>query len=250
LLPKRIQRSDEHSAFTNSERQLILAAESLRAGDSSPRERKSDEKSGEEKISLFWRVFGGTILSISALVVISAFQSQTNNIHEIRNDVGRLREASGEYIKKDEFNTRSTTLWNRLQELQAAQASVTVLTTKLAAMEQQLATAERERKEMQLALAQTVVIKDRLAILDELRKVSDQDHKDLQAVGPTLATLKDRDAVLEKQFKDAEVERKEIGRELLQLRERLAKLEGRDEAKPTKPPAPPAKDGNANGPGN
>ena len=35
-------------------------------------------------------------------------------------------------------------------------------------------------------------------------------------------------------------ERKEIGRELQLLRERLAKLEGRDEAKPpAKPAAPP-----------
>jgi len=175
LLPKRYNRSDEHSAFTNSERQLILAAESLRAGESAPREAKKDERSGDEKISLFWRVFGGTILSISALVVINAYQSQANNIHEVRADVGRLREANGEYIKKDEFNTRSTTMWNQLQAQQVVNASVSVLTTKLTAAEQQIATLETERKE--------------------------------------------------------------IIRELLQLRERLAKLEGRDEAKPAKPPS-------------
>src|SRR5262245_13865603 len=54
LLPKRTNRSDEHSAFTNSERQLILAAETLRAGDTGPPQRSKEEaKSSDEKISLF-----------------------------------------------------------------------------------------------------------------------------------------------------------------------------------------------------
>jgi signal transduction histidine kinase len=199
LLPKRTHRGDEHSAFTNSERQLILAAETLRSnGDTAARPPK-EEKGGEEKISLFWRVFGGTILSICALVVINAYQSQVNNIHELRLDIGRMREAGGEFIKKDEFNTRTTTMWNSIRDLQAVNATVTVLTNKLTAAEQQLATAERERKEMQAALAQA--------------------------------------AVLEKQIKDAEAERKEICRELQQLRERLAKLEGKDELKPAVKPA-------------
>jgi hypothetical protein len=75
-------------------------------------------------------------------------------------------------------------------------------------------------------------------MLDELRKVSEQDHKDLIALGPVLVALKERDVALEKQIKDAETERKEVGRELQLLRERLAKLEGRDEVKPPKPPTP------------
>jgi hypothetical protein len=47
-----------------------------------------------------------------------------------------------------------------------------------------------------------------------------------------LHTLKERDAALEKQVKDAEAERREVQRELLQLRERLAKLEGAHGVKP------------------
>jgi hypothetical protein len=176
LLPKRINRSDDHSAFTNSERQLILAAESLRVGQTPVRDGKKDEKVGDERISVFWRVFGGTILSICALVVITAYQWLANSIHEVRSDVSRLRESSGEYIKNNEFNTRTTTLWNRVQELQSANTSVTVLTAKLNAAEQQIT--------------------------------------------------------------GLEVERKETAREMQQLRERLAKLEGRDESKPSKAAAP------------
>ena len=71
----------------------------------------------EERLSLFWRVFGGTILSICALVIITAYQQLANGIHDLRADVGRLREGSGEYLKKDEYNGRATQVWNRLNEL-------------------------------------------------------------------------------------------------------------------------------------
>src|SRR5262245_31920538 len=99
LLPKRNNRNDEqHPAFTDSERHLILAAETLRSGERPGKPLVKDDKSAEEKISLFWRVFGGTILSICALVIITAYQSLANGIHELRGDVGRLRETSGEYI--------------------------------------------------------------------------------------------------------------------------------------------------------
>ncbi len=232
MLPKRVTRNDQHSSFTDSERHLILAAETLRAGDTADRGRKEEGKGSEEKISVFWRVFGGTILSICALVILNLYQWLANGIHELRGDVGRLREAGGEYIKKDEFNTRSKDVWTRIQELQAVTASVTVLTNKLSALEQQLAAAERERKDIQTALAQTTILKDRLTTLEEQRKVGEQDHKDLLTVGPALAALRDRDAAQEKQLKDAETERKEVVRELQHLRERLAKLEGLNEAKP------------------
>ncbi len=168
MLPRRYTHTAGHSAFTDSERHLILAAESLRTGDTPPK-RKEAEKA-EERISIFWRVFGGTILSITALSVISAYQSIGNNIHDLRTDIGRLRETSGEYIKKDEFNNRATSLWSGIEKA--------------------------------------------------------------QAVGPTVTVLNNRTAALENQLVAADHERKELCREVLQLRERLAKLEGQQEVKP------------------
>ena len=83
MLPKRLSRSD--SSFTDSERHLILAAETLRAGDA-PGAAKEVVRP-EERISLFWRVFGGTILSICALAVLTAYQSLANGIHDLRKRV-------------------------------------------------------------------------------------------------------------------------------------------------------------------
>lgn len=230
MLPRRITRDDEHSAFTDSERNLILAAETLRSGHE-VKLRKPDEKP-EEKLSLFWRVFGGTLLSICALVVITAYQQLTGGIHDVRNDVARLREASADFLKKDDYNNRSTQMWNRVNELNALNASVSVLTNKMTGVEQQLVAADRDRKDMQAPLALVAALKEKLTALEDQRKISEQDHKDLLALAATVAAIKDRGDGLAKQLKDADLERREMSRELQNLRERLAKLEGQAEAKP------------------
>ena len=47
----------------------------------------------EEKMSVFWRVFGGTILSIVALVGITIFNNIQSSITELRGEITRSREA-------------------------------------------------------------------------------------------------------------------------------------------------------------
>jgi hypothetical protein len=174
VLPRRFTRSDEGSAFTDSERHLILAAETLRTGDTALKRPQGGDKS-DEKMSMFWRVFGGTILSITALMFINAYQSLAHNIDQVRIDLGHMRDTSGEFIKKDEFNSRTNTIWTGIRDAQGVVPTVTVLTSKVTGLEGQLAAADGERKE--------------------------------------------------------------LVRELLQLRERIAKLEGSQEAKPVKPAA-------------
>jgi hypothetical protein len=166
VLPRRYARTDGHSAFTDSERHLILAAETLRAGDTPPK-RKDGEKA-EEKISVFWRVFGGTILSITALSVISAYQSLANGIHEVRTDLGRIRDGNGEFVKQSEFNTRTTSIWNGIRDAQAVAPSVTVLGNKAAMLETHLAAAESERREM---LHEMQHLRERLAKLEGAQEV-------------------------------------------------------------------------------
>jgi hypothetical protein len=109
---------------------------------------------GEERISLFWRVFGGTILSIVALVAVTLYQQFTNSLGEIRSNVNHLTESRAELIKTDEFNTRLTTVWTSIKELQAAQAANAALKTKADLLEQQLKMADDERKEMARQLQQ------------------------------------------------------------------------------------------------
>ena len=199
MLPRRIPRPTIQSSFTDSERDLILAAETLRASDAPSLKFHRDEKP-EERVSLFWRLFGGTLLSISALIVLNFYQSLANNIHDVRNDVGRLRETTADFVRKDEFNSRQTSMWNSLRDLQGMQSSLSVLSNKQAALEQQAAGADR-------------------------------DHKELLTLGAALTALREKDAILDKLVKDADAERRDLVRELQLLRERIAKLEGHAEKK-------------------
>lgn len=197
LVKRNADRPDDELDYGQREASISFAAETLRP-------KAADAGKPDEKISVFWRVFGGTILSITALVVIQAYQSISGNVHELRNDQTRMREQAADFVKKDELSNRTTSLWNRMQELQNLNAAVSVAGNRLSGFEQQLAAGERDRKEIQNALG-------------------------------ALHALREKDAALEKQLRDAETERKELARELQQLRERLAKFEGsQSTAKPPK----------------
>jgi hypothetical protein len=118
---------------------------------------------GEDRISLFWRIFGGTLLSIAALVVVTVYQQFSNSLFEIRNDMTRLNESRADLIKKDEFNTRMTSVWNSMKDFQTTTTAVTGMRERSALLEQQLKTAEDERKELTRQLQQ---LRERLAAVE------------------------------------------------------------------------------------
>lgn len=179
MLPRRYTQTGGHSAFTDSERHLILAAETLRTGDTAPK-RKDGEKA-EERISIFWRVFGGTILSITALSVISAYQSIGNNIHDLRAEIGHLGERSAEFVKKSEFDTRATSIWTGIEKAQAVAPTVEVLNNKTVGLENRLMAAEHERKEL---CTQVLQLRERLAKLEGQQEVKPAGLKTQAERGP------------------------------------------------------------------
>ena len=65
-------------------------------------------KGDEDRMSVFWRVFGGTILSIVALAAITLYTTITSNISELRAEVSRLNESKAEWAKKDDVQTLRT----------------------------------------------------------------------------------------------------------------------------------------------
>ena len=60
------------------------------------------KKSDDEKMSIFWRVFGGAILSVAALGAFTLYNTLTSNIAELRADVSRLNEVKAEAAKKED----------------------------------------------------------------------------------------------------------------------------------------------------
>ena len=175
---------------------------------------------GEERGSIFWQAVGGTVLSIVALVAITLYQQLTSSINDVRvslatfnndlrKDLGQLSQSQGDCIKKDEFNNRLTSVWNSLKDIQTLQTGVTAL-------------------------------KERCLVTEQKDKADADKHeqlaKDVQELEAVVAVLKERTMAHEHQQK-AEESRKELMRELQQLRERLATLEGRDASKPVVRPA-------------
>lgn len=228
-------RSQEDLEIYTQPATLSYTAEAMRAP-----QMVAEPAKPEEKISLFWRVFGGTILSITALVAIQAYQALASNIHELRSDQNRLRETAADFVKKDEFASRTTSLWNRMQDIQNLSSNVTVMGTKLAAVEAHSEQADKERKDTAVALAQLTGMKEKMVQIDENRKLADQEHKEILTILSGMQSLRDKDMLLEKKLRDAEVEHKDLLREIQLLRERLAKLEGQNQS------PPPAAFGKAN----
>jgi hypothetical protein len=188
----------EQAAAVRTPSNAVAVTETLRSSaDGASRPVKA-----EDRVSLFWRICGGTVLSILALAAVTVYQQNNASFNELRNDFGRLSESQADVLKKDEFNGRLTTVWNSIKELQGTPPAVTALKERAALLEQQLK-AEQEHREAAL--------------------------KELEALNSAVTVLKER-AMLQEQQTKQEEERKEMVHELQQLRERLANLEGRQTA--------------------
>src|SRR5262245_36036423 len=74
-----------------------------------------------QKVSLLVQVFGGSILSIIALAVLTAYGQLPTMVTDLRRDVNGVQV---DYLKKDEFSARLTVIWNNIKELQNANAAV------------------------------------------------------------------------------------------------------------------------------
>jgi septal ring factor EnvC (AmiA/AmiB activator) len=160
----------EQEASSSTVPTLAVYAETLRRPDPSlfvPLPPAHPEKSSEERVSLFWRIFGGTLLSIVALVCITIVQQLFASMSELRNNLVHLQEAQSGLVKKDEYATRSTNMWNSIREAQALKETIVSLKEQAQIREQQLRTIEQEHKEM---TREVQSLRERLAALEGQQK--------------------------------------------------------------------------------
>jgi chromosome segregation ATPase len=101
----------------------LVVAETLRSSAQSSSNSEDDEEKGEH-MSLFWRVFGGTILSISSLIVITLYNNLSTGISDLRADLNKERDARAELVKKDDYNTRSAAISDRIRSLDALKPEI------------------------------------------------------------------------------------------------------------------------------
>jgi hypothetical protein len=147
---------------------LTMESEVLRAAALAEGHGHAPPPKGEDRLPIFWRIFGSTVLSIAALVAITLYQQVTSSLNELRNDQIRLNQDHGDLIKKDEFHGRVMTLSNGIKELQAANAAAAdVWRERAASLERQLKAGEDERKQMTREHAREMQwLRERLAALE------------------------------------------------------------------------------------
>ena len=90
----------------------LLPAETLRSTASPP---PAKEEGKEEKgIPMVWRIFGGTILSIGALIAVTLYQQLFSKV-----------EALGDLaVKKDEFYKMRKGIWDQIEKLRGSEQGV------------------------------------------------------------------------------------------------------------------------------
>jgi hypothetical protein len=130
--------------------------------------------------TLFWGLSGGTVLSIAGFIGLTLYQQNNDTLSELRKDLRQLILNSSEHVKREEVQSKMTTMWGFAKDLHAAH-----LTTS---------------KELESAKALIVTQSERIAHLEERWKTADEDRKDfvreLQRLRERLATVEGRQAAL------------------------------------------------------
>ena len=112
---------DDQDIQRDQSRATVLADEAMRsAATPSATALSGASASTGEKIPLFWQIFGGTIVSVVALMIITVFSQLNSNATDLRRDVNQLQ---AEQVRKDELNVRLSALWKSINDLQATTAS-------------------------------------------------------------------------------------------------------------------------------
>jgi hypothetical protein len=163
MTPRRMNGDD--GSDSGEQQFTLVSAETLR---SAAAHHQPPEKPSEEKVSLFWRIFGGTILSIVALLVITAYQSVSNSINDLRGGISHLNESKADLVKKDEYSAAKTRTWDKMTEIEKAtcaatsanQQALAALQEKTTLRDQQFKQMDDERKEL---LKEVQSLRERLA---------------------------------------------------------------------------------------
>ncbi len=155
------EREDDQRLVSSSASGMFAATvESPRRGRDEP---PAAPAKTEERLSLFWRAFGGTLLSIGALVAITLYQEFAGTVNELRADVNTLHETRGDFVKAEDCNSRMTALWGALKDMEATSATMPALKERLVIMEDLVKQNEQELKTL---LEDLQRIRERLAVVE------------------------------------------------------------------------------------
>lgn len=244
---KRFDQQDDTAV--NGAVPVLALGEAARAAAQTPG--KAGEKHDEEKLSIFWRVFGGTILSMVAIGMFTLYNSIASNLAELRSELSREREARADLVKKDEFNARTSSQYERIRSFEGLKAehegAKARVAANAAAIEELKKDAGVRADAAKKDAAALEILKERVAGLEALRKdvagievvrekvanaaadlktMRDEVGKIQQELERNRASDLERKASRDTQHKQTEEALKELQKALQDCREKIARLEG------------------------
>lgn len=233
-------------------------AETLRAAAAPPA--PPHPAHAEEKISVFWRVFGGTILSIAALAVVTVYNHLNGAISELRAEVIRSREALAGFAKredldrereartglakKEDVDARIKTQYERIRavegfkiDIEAVRERASGAAAAVDAMKKDLGGSVDALKRDGAALE---VLRERVTVLaGEVRLATDAATRVQAEVERNKAGDLERKSSRDAQARSFEETLRDVQRAVQDCREKLARLEGATPAAPPVPVSPP-----------
>jgi cell division protein FtsB len=212
---------NENSDWARKQAGTVLAAESLR-NSAAPGEAAAPAPRADDRISAFWRIFGGTVLSIVTLIILTAFQQLSASLSNMNSKIEQLKDNSTKFVEKEEFSNRMTRFWDNVK---GPTAEVPALKAQVAAQDAQFKEAEKERKELCKEIQALKGGHDKFVEKEEFSSRMTRFWDNIKGPAADVPALKAQVATQDAQLKEAEKERKELCKEVQALRERLAGLE-------------------------
>lgn len=174
----------------------LAAAETLRSAAESGG-KAAEAKGDDHHVSVFWRVFGGTILSIVALAAITLYNNLSSGISDLRAELNREREARAALVKKEDNDTRVKTIYERIRTIEGYKVEIEGMRERVGS---NAAAIEGVRKDNATALES--VKKDAAAAVEGVKKDANAALDSVRREAAGVDVLKERVAGLESIKKD------------------------------------------------
>ena len=235
-LPKRQDDTMEVAVLTAPTRPSNAYAHTDNLTEHASPRRRNDE----ERISIFWRLFGGAMISVAALVGVTIYNSMQMSVAELRVEVTKLHEAKSEAAKKDDLAALRTVVNGHdlfKVELDSLKERAMKNRVDLDALSKENKEQNANVKAMQSTLDG---LKEKLVTMTtEHKLLRDDTLKVRQDVDKNQAADQERKERRDAQYKAYEETIKEMGKSITELREKIARIEGA--STPTKPVVETAK---------
>jgi hypothetical protein len=198
-------RGDRQPCRSDESDSQVLAVETMRsAGSKGAQEKGSDDKG----VPMIWRIFGGTLLSITALVAITLYSQLSNKIENLTDSTAKKFETvSDNLVKKQEFFDSRKGLWTEIQ-----------------GQKKEMVEGDKELRE------RCVRLEGQLKAAEEKGRDTAREIQTLRETVAAFAPLRETATRLEVQVRELREERTRLVQDLQQVRERIASVEGRTSA--------------------